>query len=141
MFQKIFCPIDGSEPSERGMKEAILLARDQRAHLAFLHVVDLSPLIMYGPIVEDFDRFREAGRELLATAVAAAQVQGVSAEIRMAEIMTGRPGETIAEEARKYGADLIVIGTHGRRGLSRALLGSDAAAVIGCSAIPLLLVK
>jgi nucleotide-binding universal stress UspA family protein len=141
MYRKIICPIDGSEPSEHGMKEAIQLAKDQNARLAFLHVVDLSPLIVYGPILADFDGFREAGQKLLATAVAAAQVQGVSAEVRMNEIMAGRPGEMIADEAKKYGADLIVMGTHGRRGFSRALLGSDAAAVIGSSDVPLLLVK
>lgn len=142
MYKKIFCPIDGSETSDRGLKEAILLAKDQHAHLCFLHVVDLSVLIMYSPIVGgEFDTLREGGQSLLNKAVAAAQAQGLAAESRLAEIMTGSPGPTIVEEAEKYGADLIVMGTHGRRGLSRVLLGSDAATVIGQARVPVLLAK
>jgi nucleotide-binding universal stress UspA family protein len=142
MYQKIFCPVDGSEPSSRGMREAILLARDQKAELLFLHVVDFSSLTLYGPMFgSDFDVFREAGQAIVAAALEEAAVHGVTAQTRLAETMTGGPGQTIVQEAEKFGADLIVMGTHGRRGLNRLLVGSDAATVLGQCRIPILLVK
>lgn len=142
MYRKIFCPVDGSEPSRRGMREAILLARDQKATLRFLHVVDFSALTLYGPMFgDDFRIFREAGQALVDAAVEEAATHGVTAESHLAEIMTGGPGETIVQEAGKFGADLIVMGTHGRRGLSRLLVGSDAATVLGQCKTPILLVK
>lgn len=142
MYRKIICPVDGSEISNRGMREAIMLAKDQKAQLAFLHVVDFSALTLYGPMFgTDFEAFREAGQGILNAAIDAAREQGVAAEPRLAEIMAGAPGGTIVEEAGKYGADVIVMGTHGRRGLNRLLVGSDAATVIGQSNVPVLLVK
>lgn len=142
MYRKIFCPVDGSEISNRGLREAILLAKDQKAQLVLFHVVDFSVLTLYGPMFgTDFEAFRGAGQATLDAAVEAAKVHGIEAEPHIAEIMNGAPGLTIVQEAEKYGADLIVMGTHGRRGLSRLLVGSDAATVIGQGHIPVLLVK
>ena len=142
MYKKIFCPIDGSETSEHGMAEAIRLAKDQHAQLCFMHVVDNSALIMYQPVVEStFEAMRQGGHEILSSAVAAARAQGVTAEQKMAEILTGRAASVIVDEAEKFEADLIVMGTHGRRGISRLLLGSDAAAVVATCKMPILLVK
>ncbi len=142
MYRKIFCPVDGSETSNRGMREAILLARDQKAQLLFLHVVDFSTLTLYGPMFgSEFEAFREAGQATLDAAVEAARVHGFDAQSRLAEIMNGAPGATIVEEAEKFGADLIVMGTHGRRGLSRLLMGSDASTVLSEAHAPVLLVK
>lgn len=142
MYKKILCPIDGSETSNRGVIAAIDLAKEQHAQLCFLHIVDLGPLIMYSPIVADvFDTIRQSGQEFLAAAVKEASTQGVDAKSKLTEIMSGSVGPVIAEESDKFGADLIVMGTHGRRGVSRLLMGSDAASVIGNSKASILLVK
>jgi nucleotide-binding universal stress UspA family protein len=142
MYRKIICPVDGSDTSKRGMRQAVILAREQNASLVLLHVVDFGPLTLYGPqFGTDFEAFRDAGRATLNAAVEEAQVHDVAAEPRLTEIMNGAPGETIVREAERCGADLIVMGTHGRRGLSRLLIGSDAATVVGQSRIPVLLVK
>ena len=142
MYKKIFCPIDGSETSNRGMAEATRFAKDQNAELCFCHVVDNSALVMYSPVIESaFEALRESGRKLLDAAVQQASAAGVSTSLRMSEIMVGRPADTIVEEAKRFHADLIVMGTHGRRGLSRLLLGSDALAVLTLSEVPVLLVK
>jgi nucleotide-binding universal stress UspA family protein len=142
MYKKIFCPIDGSDPSIHCMNEAIRFAKDQQAKLCFFHIVDNSALVMYMPLVEGiFETLRQEGHNLLESAVTAASAQGVEAEQKMLEIMAGRAGPLIVEEADKYGADLIAIGTHGRRGISRLLMGSDAAAVVGTSTVPVLLIK
>jgi nucleotide-binding universal stress UspA family protein len=142
MYKKILCPIDGSETSDCGMAEAIHLAKDQQAELRFLHVVDNSALVMYMPVPGDaFELLRENGRKILAQAVSAARAQGIMAESKIAEIMVGRVAAVIVEEAVEFAPDLIVMGTHGRRGISRLLMGSDAATVVGTTAVPVLLVK
>lgn len=142
MYRTIFCPVDGSETSNRGMREAILLAKDQQAQLIFFNVVDFSPLALYGPTFgTEFEAFREAGKATLNRAIEEAKVHGCTAESRTAEIMTGGPGETIVRQAENCNANLIVMGTHGRRGLSRMLMGSDAAIVLGQARCPVLLVK
>lgn len=142
MYSKIICPVDGSDVSDRGMREAILLARDQKARLIFLNVVDLTDLVRHGPAFgTECKPWRDAGDAALAAAIEEAHEHGVKAERRMVEIMSGAPGEIIVQEAQRYDADLIVMGTHGRRGLSRLLVGSDAALVIGRCRAPVLLVK
>jgi nucleotide-binding universal stress UspA family protein len=142
IYRKLFCPVDGSEPSNRGVQEALKLAKDQNAEICFVHVVDLGTLMMYPPIIEDlFDSLRERGREILKAAAAAAHSADVKASTKSVEVVTGRAGAIIAEEADQSGADLIVMGTHGRRGFNRLVMGSDAAVVIGSTAKPILLVK
>src|SRR5689334_16081853 len=107
MYQKIFCPVDGSETSDRGMAEAIRIAKQQNAQLCFLHVVDNGALIMYAPVVESvFDAMRKRGQEILDNAVAAARAQGISAQHTLLEIMTGRVAPIIVEEAEHFHADL-----------------------------------
>lgn len=142
MYQRICCPIDGSETSRRGLDEAIRLSVDQGAQLYLLHVVDNSALTTYTPLVETlFQEGRDAGNAILAAARDAAEAQGVEAQTDLVEILAGRVGPTIAETAAALNADLIVMGTHGRRALGRLLMGSDAIAVIGNAAVPVLLVK
>lgn len=142
MYTKILCPVDGSETSRRGAVEAIRLAKDQSAGLCFLHVVDNGAQLMYMPLSEEaFDVLRRSGQTILAEAIATARAQGVNAESRMPEIMTGRVGTAIVDAVVAFAPDLIVMGTHGRRGVSRLLLGSDAAIVVAETAVPVLLVK
>jgi len=142
MYQKILCPVDGSDASDRGMNEAIRLAGQQRSTLCFLHVVDNGALMMCMPVAEGaFDVLREGGQKTLTEAVEAARAQGVDAQSQLKEIIDGRVSAAIIGEAQDSGADLIVMGTHGRRGVSRLLLGSDAATVVGTSPVPVLLVK
>ncbi len=61
--------------------------------------------------------------------------------MRNGDVKTGRVAEAIVDEARESGCDLIVIGTHGRRGIGRALLGSDAENVLRHATVPVLLVR
>lgn len=141
MYRKILCPVDGSETSERGRREATQLAKEQNAQLLLLHVVDFSPLTIGPMFGTEFETFRDAGKDTLKKAIESTRAEGVEAETRLIEIMTGAAGPAIVQEAEKYGADLIVMGTHGRRGLSRLLIGSDASTVVGTARTPVLLVK
>ena len=125
--------VDSSEPSARGLDEAIRLAKAQGGKLHIVHVVDeLAPLAAGG---------YSLAKGVLAKAVEAAHRQGISAEGTLLECIGGRVAGFIVEEAKRCGADLIVLGTHGRRGLSRLAMGSDAEEVVRSAPVPVLLVR
>jgi nucleotide-binding universal stress UspA family protein len=147
MYRRILVPIDGSPTSMQGLAEAIRLAADQRAKLDVLYVVDelivVQSLDAFGvPNTGDLiEGLRQAGREALAAAEALARRHRVKADFRMLDSRTLRVCDVIVGEARKWRADLIVMGTHGRRGVTRMLLGSDAEGVLRASPVPVLLVR
>jgi nucleotide-binding universal stress UspA family protein len=149
MFKNIVVAVDGSPTSIRGLRTAIDLAADQNAALHVVHVVDVMPI---GPVLDGgyvptgyldqiIEALRESGGKLLARAQALADAQGVQTRPTMVEAYGGSVAHTILAEARKARADLIVLGTHGRRGLSRMLLGSDAETVLREARVPVLLVR
>lgn len=145
MYKRILCPVDGSDTSNAGMHEAIKLAKEQNAQLHFLHVIDT-----YVPIVDlsgDFnvtymiDILRENGEKVIQYVAASAQKAGVIADTKTIESVGGRTASYIVQEAETWPADLIVMGTHGLRGISRLVMGSDAENVLRSSNVPVLLVK
>lgn len=145
MYRSILVPIDNSATAQRGLKEAIGLARGLRAQLVLLHVIDTMPLVveMAGNISDPkvHDAMRREGEGLLARARDMAAKEDVEVQVVMREIVGGPIAESVIEEARQRNCDLIVMGTHGRRGLSHLVLGSDAEAVVRRSDIPVLLVR
>jgi nucleotide-binding universal stress UspA family protein len=145
MYKQILCPIDGSPTSNCGMMEAIHLAKDQKAKLRFLHVVD-----MYLPILDatgDFNmvymdgELREYGKKVIHKAEAAAHKAGVEADSRMVEAIGGRVSKFVMQQVKEWPADLIVMGTHGLRGIERLVMGSDAETIVRNSLVPVLLVR
>lgn len=146
MYQRILVPIDGSATSDKGLDEAVKLARLTGAELLLVHVVDQltfsAGLDPYGAYAGDLiTSMREAGEAILAKAKAKVQEQGIKVDTRLDDNFTSRVSELIAEEARNWGADLIVIGTHGRRGVSRWMLGSDAEQIVRMAPTPVLLIR
>lgn len=150
MFRKILVPIDGSSTSNRGLDEAIGLARDQRAKICLVHVVDELIVsggadgIAYMPpdYVDDFIRsLRVGGKKLLARAQAKVRKHGVAVEAVLLETVGSRVADVIVKQAKQWGADVIVLGTHGRRGLRRVVMGSDAEMVLRETNLPVLLVR
>ena len=145
MYKQILCPVDGSPTSNCGMMEAIHLAKDQNAKLRFLHVID-----MYFPIMDatgDFnvvyidDVLRENGKKVLKKAEVAAHKAGVEADSRMVEAIGGRVSKFVMQQVKEWPADLIVMGTHGLRGIERLVMGSDAETIVRTSLVPVLLVR
>jgi nucleotide-binding universal stress UspA family protein len=126
-----------------------MLAADQRAVLLALHVVDDSPMAVtfdgsYLPAnyVDSFyEALRENGRKILAKAEALAQGSSVDLRPVLVEARGRTVADAIVQQARKLKADVIVVGTHGRRGLRRVLMGSDAEAVVREAQVPVLLVR
>ena len=146
MYRKIFVPIDGSAASNLGLKEAIKLARAQGAKLRLFHLVDeyVAVSSMDGVTLDTgdlLDTLRQTGRKILAKAQAQARRSGLKPESVMLESFGGRAADFIVQQAKKWGADLIVLGSHGRRGVKRLVLGSDAEQVIRTTPVPVLLVR
>jgi nucleotide-binding universal stress UspA family protein len=145
MYKKILVPVDGSATSLRGLDEAIKLAAGSAAQLKLVHIVN--EFIMetgYGPAQYHerlIETLRESGQKVLADAQAAVQRHGMQAQAELVETIGGRAADAIVQQARSWPADLIVMGTHGRRGLKRLAMGSDAELVLRSSPVPVLLVR
>jgi nucleotide-binding universal stress UspA family protein len=144
MYRRILVPIDGSDTSNRGLTEAIALAKDQRATLKLLHVIDESFVVfdrsgvLSGNLLEDLG---ERGEQILTAAKELAGRNDLSAEALLLKTQRARVADVILNEARAWRADLIVMGTRGRRGFSQLTLGSDAAAVLHDAPVPVLMVR
>jgi nucleotide-binding universal stress UspA family protein len=145
LFKKIVVPVDGSEPSDAAVALAIRLARDQEARLLFVHVCEVakmaamvsSPAVGVDPSYA-IDAEREAGKDALRRAGAAALAGTVQSESILED---GGNVDSIVAIANRQAADLIVIGSHGRGGITRAMLGSVAEGVMRHSDIPVLVTR
>lgn len=145
MYTRILVPIDGSSVAERGLDEAIALARQLGSTLHVLNVVDARMLIAavstYAPSEQLVEDWRIAGERLVPQAIERARSRGVTAVGRVGCDPGLQVHEAILREARSTAAELIVMGTHGRRGLARLTMGSDAELVLRDSSVPVLLVS
>ena len=145
MYERILVPVDGSATSDLGLAESIKLARLTGARLMLLHAIDIAGIAVTPEAAavtpKLFDAMREAGEQILAKGTAAARGAGLAAETTLVDTLTGRVCDLVIDEAKKWRADLIVIGTHGRRGVGRFLLGSDAEQIVRLAPVPVLLVR
>lgn len=142
LFKKILVPIDGSDTSDKAMRTALDLTREALGTVRFVHVIDDDRHLTSYEFSSDLRTYaHNNARELLQKALDAASAMGVKAESHVVDKPYQRLGESVADEAADWGADLVVIGTHGRRGLGRMLLGSGAEQVIRLSGVPVLVVR
>ena len=144
MYQHILVPVDGSPTSDGGLEEAIKLARLTGGRVHLLHVAGLTPLSMnaegYGAVSSDVQRIvREGSEKILAEAKAKVERGGIAVE-SVLEGSADRLVEHVANQVKTWGADLLVLGTHGRGGLGRLLKGSHAEEVLRGATVPVLLV-
>lgn len=145
-YRRILVPVDGSATSNAGLREAIDLAKGQDASLQLVHVLDYHYLAMSGmeagAYIEDLTAsLAQSGRRILKRATEQAQKNGVKASGVLLESAAGPAADAIVRQAKKWKADLIVIGTHGRRGMRRMLMGSDAEQVVRNAPAPVMLVR
>jgi nucleotide-binding universal stress UspA family protein len=145
MYRKILVPLDGSPTSARGLEEAIGLARASGASLVLLHVIDVFPLAVEMATPDTWEKvvdgLRRHGQNLLDRAETTAREHGVASAARLLEFPTGRVADAILQEAKAADCDLILMGTHGRRGFSHMMMGSDAERVVHESPLPVLLIR
>ena len=145
MYQKILVPLDGSATSTRGLDEAIKLAKAMGSEIRLIHVVNelmivasYEGTIYSGELVE---ALKESGRKILEQARQTVADAGVQVSTELLEAHGGQAGTAIVHDAAQCAADIIVLGTHGRRGLSRLVMGSDAEQVVRQATVPVLLVR
>lgn len=147
VYQRILVAVDDSATSELALKEAAVLAKEQCAVLRLAHVIDdtfaYTALETPRQMADRETKLRETGEQVLARAAATARTLGAEVETTLLPIIeTGQHVyDAIEQEAERWPADLIVIGTHGRRGFRRLLLGSVAEGLIRVATRPVLLVR
>ena len=146
MYQRILVPVDGSPTSNWGLAEAMKVAKLTGAQLRLLHVVDEIPFALsaggYGAMATDVLMvLRQAGEEILQQARTLVKDNGIPVDTVLFDSFGGRLCDRVVEQVEEWHADLVVLGTHGRRGVRRVLLGSDAEQVLRTSPVPVLLVR
>ena len=128
MYQRILVPIDGSTTSSKRLDEAIKLAKLTGASLRLIHAVDIltfvtgfEPYTVYaGDLIP---KMKEAGEQILEEAKSRVAASGVKVDTLLFENLMIRVSELVIDQAKAWDADLIVIGTHGRRGVGRFCWG------------------
>ena len=149
MYQRILVAIDGSETSNIAIEHAVQLAKDQRARLRIVHVVEsighavsLAGAYPFDP-TPLWEAMREDGRRALSVAEAKAVSAGIETETALVEDKEPpeRVASILASDAQEWDADLLVVGTHGRRGIDRLLVGSVAETLGRIAPTPVLLVR
>lgn len=149
MYTHIVCAVDGSELSTKALRHALALAKSLNARLSLLTVTDPSVIVAPGAeimmvdtasILADLDKAKEeSAKGILTDAGRIAEAEGVA--VNPVYLPGHHAAEGIVTTAKNINADLIVMGSHGRRGLGRLLLGSQAAEVLAHSNTPVLIVK
>lgn len=141
-YRRILVPVDGSPTSNKALVAALQVARDSGGRVRLVHEVDELSLFTgfeNGQIL--VEEVRKAAGRVLTAAQEMANAAGVPAEVELLDRPGVRLGEAIAREARRWEADLLVVGTHGRRGMERLLLGSGAEQVIRLAPVPVLVIR
>ncbi|RQS20594.1 universal stress protein [Burkholderia sp. Bp8992] len=146
MYKKIMVAVDGSASSKQALAEAVKMALAGDTHVSVVYVVDKSVLFTYAGRLDPHalvEEIRDEGRKVLREAEQIVALAGAKGEAELVD--TESIGEDIAERLQRYvrerGIDLAVVGTHGRRGLRRMLLGSVAERFVRGSNCPVLLIR
>jgi nucleotide-binding universal stress UspA family protein len=148
VYKHILVATDGSELGQKGLEHGLSLAQDQSARVTIITVSEPYPLyagdafgmVPGGAVVAEYGSSQiEATSALLATAAQAATTAGIEAETL--HVPNAPPAEAIIEAAKSLDCDLIVMGSHGRRGFGRIVLGSKTWEVVTLSHVPVLVVR
>lgn len=139
-IKSILCPVDFSDASKNAYRYAFEFAKSMGSKMILLNVIEPRPIaadmsLNYIPLEEDL---AAAAREDFAPLVSDAQAKGIDVS---ADVMIGMPAETILQQIADLDVSLLIMGSHGKTGLSRLLMGSVAEAVVRKAQIPVLIVK
>ncbi|QLH84490.1 universal stress protein [Halosimplex pelagicum] len=138
MYDEILYPTDGSDGADAALEHALTLATAMDATLRVLYVVDTTYLGSGAAEATTVESLRTASEEVVAETVETVTDRGVEAT---GEIREGEPYREILADAEETGVDAVVMGTHGRRGLDRYLLGSVTEKVVRAADVPVLTVR
>ena len=144
MYKRILAPVDASPASAAGLLEAVRFAKDQRARLRIVHIVDESVLIQYPESVDITGKMLETfvsdGKKTLRDAVALARRHGIKPEHVLYKTLEGALADVILKEAKKWRADIVVMGTHEQGNVRHFFLGSHAETIARSTRLPVLLI-
>jgi nucleotide-binding universal stress UspA family protein len=141
VYKLILIPVDGSESSRQALEEGLLLAAQQRASVRLVHIFESMGHVVIEGVVDLDQSLRQQGELVLWEAAERAGAYGVKATTALVEAGERRVAAAIVDEAESAGADLIAMGTHGRRGVEKLLLGSVAEGVARRASVPVLLIR
>lgn len=148
MYKRILVAVDGSAASNKALAAALEMAgySGGRSVIRLIHVLDemayfagLDPYA--GQSYSVISVMRDAGTKILADGLAICQSAGVQADTVLVDRLGARLAETVAEQAKQWPASLVVVGTHGRKGIGRMLMGSGAEHIIRLSTCPVLVIR
>ena len=149
MYKPILIPTDGSEVAQKGVDQGLSLASSLGAKVTILMATELFPYYRVGgrtswenmqtTLTVFAEEQKKSAEEVLAKVRKAAESQGLTAQVLY--VPDARPAEAIVAAARTEDCDLIVMASHGRRGLNRLLLGSQTSEVLASSPVPVLVVR
>lgn len=147
MYANILVPVDGSRLSDKAVKEAAMLAKAGNGKLLLFHVVAPYQMPVYAegmtmPSIPK-ERFAKISARKAGRVLAGAEKRAKAAKVpaNRAWAISGSPHDAIIDIVRRRRCDLIVMASHGRRGLSRLLLGSETQAVLSRVSVPVLVVR
>lgn len=146
MYQHILVAVDGSDTSQNALTHAIGLARSQHATLLAVYVVEYPSAIYYSPMYLNPKPLHEAmmaeGRHVLEKARLCIDEAGIKGETRLVDsgLLSGSVADEIGKAASEAKADVVIMGTHGRRGFRRLVMGSVAEAFVRQSRCPVILI-
>lgn len=149
MYKHILIPTDGSELAGKGLDHGLALAKAIGASVTVVTVTGnelLSPLAMAEEArrgINPIEEYRRVNEQQARAVLDAANQKAGSAGVKIQTVHVAErlPAEGIIEAAKEHGCDLIVMSSHGRRGLRRLMLGSQTAEVVATAAIPVLVVR
>jgi nucleotide-binding universal stress UspA family protein len=146
MYQRILVAVDGSDTSNKALAAAIHLAKEMKGRVRLVHVSEemayLTGFGQYGGYSEELVKLlHDTAQEILEGGMAVARAAGVEADSMLYDRVDDRLADVVSEAAKGWNADLVVVGTHGRRGVGRLLLGSGAEQITRQCPVPVLVIR
>lgn len=139
-IKSILCPLDFSDASKNAFRYACEFARSMGSKIYLLHIVEPRPIaadmtLTYIPVEEDLEK---AAREDIEPLAHEAREKGIDVQV---DVVIGIPSEVILHQIVESDASMLIMGSHGKTGLSRLLMGSVAEGVVRKAKVPVLIVK
>lgn len=146
MFKRILVPVDGSDTSDLALDAAIRLARSFNSRLRLVHALDeplwLAAWGIHGRTSAGLhEAMRQGGDELLHKMTDKARAAGVETDMMLFDKPGLRLGDAVVTAVKLWGADLVVVGSHGRKGFNRLVMGSGAEHVLRVAPVPVLVMR
>ena len=146
MYKRILVPVDGSQTATKALRSALQMAKESGGVVRIIHLIDatayLSGAAQIGGYPTDLaSSMRDEGKKMLDDAMAVATTMGAQADTQLFDSFDGRLADVVSDAAKAWNADVVVVGTHGRRGIGRVLLGSGAEQILRQAPVPVLVIR